>query len=148
MYYIIFVINNFRCRGLVLLETYSAAYDQTALIASLPKFLTIEKEVTGDPAYSMYNLSLKEDWKTSKRYYTGNDRHGKDCERVMLCYSDFRWCIIFNSVLTYNVDGKNYWNLKKSTVWRKVPLIFAIDLLIFVSGLFLCMRFLWCLTLA
>ncbi|XP_075969274.1 TRPL translocation defect 14 isoform X2 [Anticarsia gemmatalis] len=66
-----------RCRGLVLLETYSAAYDQSALIASLPKFLTIEKEVTGDPAYSMYNLSLKEDWKTSKRYYTGNDRHGQ-----------------------------------------------------------------------
>ncbi|XP_038215865.1 TRPL translocation defect protein 14 isoform X3 [Zerene cesonia] len=56
-----------RCRGMVLLETYSAAYDQDALLASLPKFLLIEKEVTGDPAYSMYNLSLKEDWKTSKR---------------------------------------------------------------------------------
>ncbi|VVC89743.1 unnamed protein product [Leptidea sinapis] len=65
-----------RCRGLVLLETYSAAYDQDALLASLPKFLTIEKEVTGDPAYSMYNLSLKEDWKTSKRYYAGSGGNG------------------------------------------------------------------------
>ncbi|RVE54786.1 hypothetical protein evm_000553 [Chilo suppressalis] len=65
-----------RCRGLILLETYSAAYDQDTLLASLPKFLTIEKEVTGDPAYSMYNLSLKEDWKTSKRYYKGNDSNG------------------------------------------------------------------------
>ncbi|XP_028175840.1 TRPL translocation defect protein 14 isoform X3 [Ostrinia nubilalis] len=65
-----------RCRGLVLLETYSAAYDQDSLLASLPKFLAIEKEVTGDPAYSMYNLSLKEDWKTSKRYYRGNDCNG------------------------------------------------------------------------
>lgn len=65
-----------RCRGLVLLETYSAAYDQDTLLASLPKFLTIEKEVTGDPAYSMYNLSLKEDWKTSKKYYTGIDSNG------------------------------------------------------------------------
>ncbi|XP_028030357.1 TRPL translocation defect protein 14 isoform X1 [Bombyx mandarina] len=65
-----------RCRGLVLLETYSAAYDQTILLASLPKFLTIEKEVTGDPAYSMYNLSLKEDWKTSKRYYAGTECNG------------------------------------------------------------------------
>ncbi|XP_013140388.1 PREDICTED: uncharacterized protein LOC106104792 isoform X1 [Papilio polytes] len=66
-----------RCRGLVLLETYSAAYDQDALLESLPKFLTIEKEVTGDPAYSMYNLSLKEDWKTSKKYYSGNDQNGQ-----------------------------------------------------------------------
>lgn len=62
-----------RCRGLVLLETYSAVYDQDTLLASLPKFLVIEKEVTGDPAYSMYNLSLKEDWKTSKKYYTGGE---------------------------------------------------------------------------
>ncbi|XP_026501676.1 TRPL translocation defect protein 14 isoform X2 [Vanessa tameamea] len=66
-----------RCRGLVLLETYSAAYDQDALLASLPKFLTIEKEVTGDPAYSMYNLSLKEDWKTSNKYYAGSDYNGQ-----------------------------------------------------------------------
>ncbi|KAM3963562.1 LOW QUALITY PROTEIN: TRPL translocation defect 14 [Aphomia sociella] len=66
-----------RCRGLVLLETYSATYDQDALIQSLPKFLTIEKEVTGDPAYSMYNLSLKEDWKTSKKYYAGIDSNGR-----------------------------------------------------------------------
>ncbi|XP_049867288.1 TRPL translocation defect protein 14 isoform X2 [Pectinophora gossypiella] len=66
-----------RCRGLVLLETYSAAYDQDALLATLPKFLTIVKEVTGDPAYSMFNLSLKEDWKTSKKYYSGNESHGK-----------------------------------------------------------------------
>lgn len=72
----------FRCRGLVLLETYSAAYDQDSLLASLPKFLTIEKEVTGDPAYSMYNLSLKEDWKTSKRYYRGNDCNGELCRVI------------------------------------------------------------------
>ncbi|CAG9585731.1 unnamed protein product [Danaus chrysippus] len=66
-----------RCRGLVLLETYSGMYDQDALLASLPKFLTIEKEVTGDPAYSMYNLSLKEDWKTSTKYYSGSDGNGQ-----------------------------------------------------------------------
>lgn len=73
---LLFIIVLFRCRGLVLLETYSAAYDQDALLASLPKFLTIEKEVTGDPAYSMYNLSLKEDWKTSTKYYAGSDNNG------------------------------------------------------------------------
>ncbi|XP_053625751.1 TRPL translocation defect protein 14 isoform X2 [Plodia interpunctella] len=65
-----------RCRGLVLLETYSADYDQKTLLESLPKFLSIEKEVTGDHAYSMYNLSLKEDWKTSKKYYAGADSNG------------------------------------------------------------------------
>lgn len=75
-----------RCRGLVLLETYSAAYDQDTLLASLPKFLTIEKEVTGDPAYSMYNLSLKEDWKTSKKYYTGIDCNGKTANMFALLF--------------------------------------------------------------
>ncbi|KAI5638503.1 AAA domain-containing protein [Phthorimaea operculella] len=63
-----------RCRGLILLETYSAYENQEQLLASLPPFLTIVKEVTGDPAYSMYNLSLKEDWKTSKKYYSGENR--------------------------------------------------------------------------
>ncbi|KAJ2952574.1 hypothetical protein O0L34_g6897 [Tuta absoluta] len=63
-----------RCRGLILLETYSAYENQEQLVASLPSFLTIVKEVTGDPAYSMYNLSLKEDWKTSKKYYSGENR--------------------------------------------------------------------------
>ncbi|KPJ07908.1 hypothetical protein RR48_12750 [Papilio machaon] len=82
-----------RCRGLVLLETYSAAYDQDALLESLPKFLTIEKEVTGDPAYSMYNLSLKEDWKTSKKYYSGSDKNGKwsmngHAGDKFICHSD------------------------------------------------------------
>lgn len=61
----------------MLLETYSAAYDDDQLLATLPQFLIIVKEVTGDPAFSMYNLSLKEDWKTSKKYYSGADSNGK-----------------------------------------------------------------------
>ncbi|XP_071050312.1 TRPL translocation defect protein 14 isoform X2 [Onthophagus taurus] len=56
-----------RCRGLILLETYSAL-DEAILRKCLPPFLDIEKEVTGDPNYSMYNLSLKEDWKTTKKF--------------------------------------------------------------------------------
>lgn len=55
---------NFRCRGLILLETYSA--DETHVC--IPTFLNVEKEVTGNPAYSMFNLSLREDWKNSKRF--------------------------------------------------------------------------------
>ena len=43
------------CRGLVLLSTRSMDKDLT-----LPTFLQIEKEVTDDPAYSMYNLSFHE----------------------------------------------------------------------------------------
>lgn len=58
------------------METYSAAYDDDQLLATLPQFLIIVKEVTGDPAFSMYNLSLKEDWKTSKKYYAGADING------------------------------------------------------------------------
>lgn len=58
-----------RCKGLILLETYSAL-DKESLMKCLPDFLIIEKEVTGNPDYSMFNLSLREDWKTSKKYYS------------------------------------------------------------------------------
>lgn len=58
-----------RCKGLMLLETYSTL-DEQSLLDSLPQFLDIEKEVTGNPDYSMYNLSLREDWKTSKKFWS------------------------------------------------------------------------------
>lgn len=52
---------------MILLETYSTL-DKTHLLDRLPKFLKIEKEVTGNPEFSMFNLSLREDWNTSKKY--------------------------------------------------------------------------------
>lgn len=54
-----------RCNGLVLLETYSALED-VLLDEALPKFLQIICEVTDDPAYSMYNLSLRADWNSAE----------------------------------------------------------------------------------
>ncbi|XP_017779335.1 PREDICTED: TRPL translocation defect protein 14 isoform X2 [Nicrophorus vespilloides] len=57
-----------RCKGLMLLETYSAL-DEVTLRKCLPGFLNIVKEVTGNSDFSMYNLSLREDWKTSKKYW-------------------------------------------------------------------------------
>lgn len=51
----------------MLLETYSA-HEKQQLLELLPQFLNIEKEVTGNPDYSMFNLSLKEDWNTSKLF--------------------------------------------------------------------------------
>lgn len=56
-----------RCRGLMLLETYTSLEGEQ-LKKSLPKFLDIAKEVTGDPYYSMFNLSLKEDWNNTKKF--------------------------------------------------------------------------------
>jgi len=56
-----------RCKGLMLLETYTSL-DGAALKNSLPKFLNITKEVTGCPDYSMFNLSLKEDWSNTKKF--------------------------------------------------------------------------------
>ncbi|XP_075169609.1 TRPL translocation defect 14 isoform X4 [Haematobia irritans] len=56
-----------RCKGLILLETYSSLTGE-ALLNCLPKFLNIVKEVTGDPDYSMFNLSLKEDWSITKKF--------------------------------------------------------------------------------
>ncbi|KAK7788766.1 hypothetical protein R5R35_000017 [Gryllus longicercus] len=56
-----------RCKGLILLETYTSA-EQNRLTSCLPQFLTIVKEVTGNPSYSMFNLSLREEWTTTKKF--------------------------------------------------------------------------------
>ncbi|GBL54415.1 hypothetical protein AVEN_760-1, partial [Araneus ventricosus] len=53
------------CEGLILLETYTTLRGQE-LIGRLPAFLNVTKEVTGNPAYSMFNLSFKEEWAPSK----------------------------------------------------------------------------------
>ncbi|XP_076452635.1 TRPL translocation defect protein 14-like [Babylonia areolata] len=52
-----------KCQGLMLLETFTAQ-DRDAL--TLPDFITIQGEVTGDPRYSMFNLSLKEQFWASR----------------------------------------------------------------------------------
>lgn len=72
----------------MLLETYSALEDQE-LLDRLPKFLDIEAEVTGNAAYSMFNLSLVEDWDKSKNfchYLKGNFHFTSDCLRVKFSY--------------------------------------------------------------
>jgi len=46
-----------RCRGLMILETFTTL---TGDDLPLPSFLEISKEITGDPAYSMYYLSLND----------------------------------------------------------------------------------------
>lgn len=51
----------------MLLETYTSLEGEK-LKEILPKFLNIVKEVTGDPYYSMFNLSLKEDWSKTKKF--------------------------------------------------------------------------------
>lgn len=56
-----------RCKGLILLETYSAL-EKEILMKTLPSFLNIKKDVTGNPEYSMYNLSLRADWKMSNKF--------------------------------------------------------------------------------
>jgi len=52
------------CRGLVLLETYTADSSPNFL-QGLPSFLKILREVTGDPSYSMYNLSLMDEYRAT-----------------------------------------------------------------------------------
>jgi len=56
-----------RCKGLVLLETYTTL-SHSEFADRLPKFLNIDQEVTGDPAFSMFNLSLKEEWINNKKF--------------------------------------------------------------------------------
>uniref|UniRef100_A0A1L8DCH7 NadR/Ttd14 AAA domain-containing protein n=1 Tax=Nyssomyia neivai TaxID=330878 RepID=A0A1L8DCH7_9DIPT len=63
-----------RCLGLILLETYTSL-EGKALEECLPKFLNIKKEVTGDPHYSMFNLSLREEWDSTQKFC--RSLHGK-----------------------------------------------------------------------
>jgi len=50
-----------RCKGLMFLETYTPLSGQE-LRDRMPPFLNLGPEVTGDCAFSMFNLSLKDDW--------------------------------------------------------------------------------------
>ena len=50
-----------RCQGLMLLESYTTLTGDK-LLKNMPTFLNLGPEVTGDSAFSMFNLSLKEDW--------------------------------------------------------------------------------------
>lgn len=57
-----------RCKNLILLETFtSLGVEET--ITFLPQFLKVKKEVTGDPAFSMYNLSIRSDWEESAEQF-------------------------------------------------------------------------------
>merc|ERR1712038_37950 len=56
-----------RCNGLMLLETYTTLSHQE-FNDRLPKFLKVDQQVTGDPAFSMFNLSLREEWINNKRF--------------------------------------------------------------------------------
>lgn len=56
-----------RCRGLMLLETYTTL-PIDHLKQRLPEFLNIGSETTGDPAFSMFNLSLKDEWVNNKKF--------------------------------------------------------------------------------
>ena len=51
----------------MLLETYTTSSPED-LKSRLPPFLSIGPNVTGDAAFSMFNLSLKEDWVNNKKF--------------------------------------------------------------------------------
>ena len=46
---------------MILLETYTTLSTEESK-TRLPEFLTLGPEVTGEPAFSMYNLTLKGGW--------------------------------------------------------------------------------------
>ena len=51
----------------MLLETYTTITGD-ALKNRLPTFLNVGSDVTGDPAFSMFNLSLKDDWSNNLKF--------------------------------------------------------------------------------
>lgn len=56
-----------RCKGMMLLETYTTL-SADELKTRLPEFLKLGPEVTGEPAFSMYNLTLKGGWANNEYF--------------------------------------------------------------------------------
>jgi len=56
-----------RCKGLILLETYTTLSPEQ-FQERMPKFLNVDQQVTGDPAFSMFNLSLRDEWMNNKKF--------------------------------------------------------------------------------
>jgi len=67
-----------RCNGLILLETFTTL-DNSEIIASLPPFIGVVRNVTGDPAFSMYNLSIRFDWEESVEQFCYRLSTDEDC---------------------------------------------------------------------
>ena len=57
---VLFRLANYRCKGLIILETYTSSNNNVEEAQLLPDFLNVEKEITEDLEYSMYNLCIKE----------------------------------------------------------------------------------------
>jgi len=57
------------------------------LMSSLPPFLRVKKNVTGDPAFSMYNLSLRSEWTDSAEQFChrmqSSDSESEESEEVV-----------------------------------------------------------------
>jgi len=67
-----------RCKGMMLLETYTTL-SRDELKERLPEFLTLGPEVTGEPAFSMYNLTLKGGWINNDNFcHRLSDEKNKD----------------------------------------------------------------------
>ncbi|XP_055686751.1 TRPL translocation defect protein 14 isoform X2 [Lutzomyia longipalpis] len=77
-----------RCLGLILLETYTSL-EGKALEDCLPKFLNIKKEVTGDPNYSMFNLSLREEWDSTQKFCRSLHDDGEVHKKVNGCSNPY-----------------------------------------------------------
>jgi len=76
-----------RCKGLMLLETYTTLQPQD-LMPNLPDFLNIDQEVTGDPAFSMFNLSLREEWINNKKFcHRLSDDEDEDDEATQMAHN-------------------------------------------------------------
>lgn len=72
-----------RCKGLMFLETYTTL-EPVDLIKTLPTFLNIDNEVTGDAAFSMFNLSLRDEWKNNKKFcHRLSDDEDDDNEAIL-----------------------------------------------------------------
>lgn len=51
----------------MLLETYTTLSPED-FSDRLPSFLNVDQQVTGDPAFSMFNLSLRDEWVNNKKF--------------------------------------------------------------------------------
>jgi len=106
-----------RCKGLILLETYSTLQGEE-LETRLPVFLPIEKEVTGDPRYSMFNLSLKDRWENNKNFcqtLAGHDLNIQTDANGKVSTNESGLASCGQGALTNGVNGYSNGHSKKLT---------------------------------
>jgi len=109
-----------RCRGLILLETFTTNKDEE-VTNFLPPFIKIKKNVTGDPAFSMYNLSLSTEWTESVNQFChrlSSDDESEEEQQVYDVKKAQERLVDMSKSITHNWEDRIDRIDRRSSLWE------------------------------